>query len=183
VVGAVLTGRGAAPQPCPCPASHRWVLHGTFHVGSFYPSVCILERSSPRWIGTSNVQPQWCVSNFAIHCSQSAAPCLAEDAHPAWRTLPGEESGCIDRPVLHVAGPPGCGKTTMVRLLASELGLDLCEWHPAANVTWSEVQHSQQVQQVVEPALASASAAHAASYQDASRAQDCAALCMTQRRR
>ncbi len=38
------------------------------------------------------------------------------------------------------AGPAGCGKTTLVRLLAEQLGFVQCEWRPAANVSWSEIQ-------------------------------------------
>jgi dephospho-CoA kinase len=36
-------------------------------------------------------------------------------------------------------GPPGCGKSTAVRVLACELGYELVEWTPPAPTLWSEL--------------------------------------------
>lgn len=40
--------------------------------------------------------------------------------------------------LLILSGPPGCGKTQAVRLLAEELGYDISEWIPPASVSWKE---------------------------------------------
>eukprot|EP00955_Chlamydomonas_euryale_P078510 363169-Chlamydomonas_euryale.AAC.3 len=37
-----------------------------------------------------------------------------------------------------VTGPPGCGKTCTVRVVAGELGFDVVEWTPPAPTLWTE---------------------------------------------
>lgn len=44
--------------------------------------------------------------------------------------------------LLLLTGPPGCGKSTAVQLLAKEAELDLCEWQPAAATSWEECEHT-----------------------------------------
>ena len=46
-------------------------------------------------------------------------------------------------------GPAGSGKSSVIRVLAADLGLDLCEWRPSASMAWSEHQQQPARQQVL----------------------------------
>ena len=46
-------------------------------------------------------------------------------------------------------GPAGSGKTSVIRVLAADLGLDLCEWRPSASMAWFEHQQQPERQQVL----------------------------------
>mmetsp|Transcript_17563 Transcript_17563/g.52740 ORF Transcript_17563/g.52740 Transcript_17563/m.52740 type:complete len:844 (-) Transcript_17563:602-3133(-) len=46
--------------------------------------------------------------------------------------------------VLLLTGPPGSGKTTALKVLATELGFEICEWQPPAALSWEECEHSRQ---------------------------------------
>jgi hypothetical protein len=43
---------------------------------------------------------------------------------------------------LPLAGPPGCGKSSVLSALAPHLGFELSEWRPPSVVGWDEAQHA-----------------------------------------
>lgn len=45
-------------------------------------------------------------------------------------------SGC--NYVVINAGPPGCGKSTAMHVLAKKMGFDVCEWQPPVPTLWDE---------------------------------------------
>lgn len=57
-----------------------------------------------------------------------------------------EQRGSLGRPgvprLLVVTGPPGCGKSTVLTLLARGLGFDVSEWRAPNAVQWEPEEHS-----------------------------------------
>jgi hypothetical protein len=68
------------------------------------------------------------VRTWLEHCAETRARRAAGVGYP--RPL-----------VLVVTGPPGCGKSTAVRVLARALGFDVAEWAPPVPTLWSESQY------------------------------------------
>jgi hypothetical protein len=52
------------------------------------------------------------------------------------------------------AGPPGCGKSTTVRLLAQERGMEVVEWAAPTPTTWEEYKYQVRVLWAALPVVA-----------------------------
>ncbi|KAK3266527.1 hypothetical protein CYMTET_24856, partial [Cymbomonas tetramitiformis] len=58
----------------------------------------------------------------------------------SWMTFQIQSFG-TSRGALVLKGPAGCGKSATVKVLARELGFELCEWITPAPILWSEYNH------------------------------------------
>mmetsp|Transcript_32601 Transcript_32601/g.77333 ORF Transcript_32601/g.77333 Transcript_32601/m.77333 type:complete len:406 (-) Transcript_32601:14-1231(-) len=138
------TSAAAAPkQPCPPPvqseprapflSTEPSAKHLVAPGGSEFPAAAA---------GDADAGASWSTK----YAPESAAELVVHkkkvDELRAWMQHCAGKCGLPAAGCLLLTGPPGCGKTAAVCLLASEQGLSVTEWVPPAGVTWEEHQRN-----------------------------------------
>ncbi|BDA49102.1 Cell cycle checkpoint protein RAD17 [Coccomyxa sp. Obi] len=97
------------------------------------------EAPLPRVSSVTGRQTAWLVSHTPLTTADLVMHKKKIQEIGGWLELQKEPGlNCKAPRLLVLSGPPGCGKSTALHVLAKEMGFDLCEWQPPVPTLWNE---------------------------------------------